>query len=338
MMTKFSIFLPVRNGWPYVQECVESILRQTYPHLELNILDNQSTDNTVPWLQTLTDPRIRLWTSPLSLSIVDSWSRVTGLWKHEYMTLIGHDDTFDPGYLAAIKSLIDQQPDAALYCTGSRLINSEGRTIRSCHAVPARETASEYLTARFSFRRDIFGTGYVMRSADYDRVGGIPGFEKLFFADDALWLSLLIGSYMVTDPEEHFSVRIHPKSESASVASTWPSILRGLSQFTEFLQRYVKNDAEARVVMDELGPDFLLSYHRNVYIYALVEASQTGKKITPDILEGIATSLRLFAPSVASYIRKSFKVFIVEVLNALPIRKLVPFLWDFYYKLKTRAK
>ena len=45
-MTQFSIFLPVRNGWPYVQQCVESILNQTYPHFELVILDNQSTDNT----------------------------------------------------------------------------------------------------------------------------------------------------------------------------------------------------------------------------------------------------------------------------------------------------
>jgi hypothetical protein len=43
-----------------------------------------------------------------------------------------------------------------------------------------------------------------MRSADYDRVGGIPPFEKLFFADDALWLSLLSGSCKMADPENIF--------------------------------------------------------------------------------------------------------------------------------------
>ena len=68
-MTQFSIFLPVRNGWPYVQECVESILNQTYPHFELVILDNQSTDNTTAWLQGITDPRVRLHASSESLSI-----------------------------------------------------------------------------------------------------------------------------------------------------------------------------------------------------------------------------------------------------------------------------
>lgn len=337
-MTKFSIFLPVRNGWPYVQECVESILQQTYPHFELNILDNQSSDNTLPWLQSLTDSRIILWTSNEPLSIVDSWLRIKELDKREYMTLIGHDDSFAPGFLAAIKELIDFYPNAALYYTGSRLINSDGKKIRSCYGVPARETSAQYLAARFTFNRDIFGAGYVMRSEDYDRVGGIPSFEKLFFADDALWLSLLRNSYMVTDPVEYFSVRIHSKSESASVASTWPSIMLGLNQFTEFLQRYIENDAEMQAVMDELGPEFLLVYYRNCYIYALVEACQLGRKIEPEVLRTLESSLLVSAPSVVREIRNSLKVIIIERLNASPFRGLVPALWDIYYKLKTKTQ
>ena len=33
-MSRFSVFLPVRNGWPYVQECVESILGQSWPEFD----------------------------------------------------------------------------------------------------------------------------------------------------------------------------------------------------------------------------------------------------------------------------------------------------------------
>lgn len=337
-MTRFSIILPVRNGWPYVQECVESILRQTYPHFELHVLDNQSSDNTVPWLKSLTDERVRVSTSATPLSIEASWARIKSIEKQEFMTLIGHDDILEPGFLAAIKALIETHPQAALYCTGSRLINSEGRTIRSCRPVPVRETAAEYLTARFTFKRDIFGTGYVMRSADYDREGGIPSFERLFFADDALWLSLLVGSYKAADSAEHFAVRIHPRSESASLPSAWASILLGLNQFTEFLERFNDRDPASREVTAALGPAFLLAYHRNVYVYALIEACQAGRHVAPATVERIESSLAASAPALARDLRRSAKVAILERLNASPLRAMVPRLWDAYTKLRNRER
>lgn len=334
-MTQFSIFLPVRNGWPYVQECVESILNQTYPHFELVILDNQSTDNTTAWLQGITDPRVRLHASSESLSIVDSWARILGVEKREFMTLIGHDDLLDRGFLEAVKKLIDAHPGAGLYQTAARLIDSDGRKIRSCRPSPEREMAAEYLTARFKFDRDVFGTGYVMRSADYDRVGGIPGFEKLFFADDALWLSMMKGSYKAADPTELFSVRIHPKSESASLPSAWSAILTGLRQFSRFLASY--EDAPSQSVVNSLGAGFQLTYHRNAYIFALIEACQAGRKVAPEKRQRIESSLASCAPQASGQLRGSAKVKVIEALNASPARSLVPLLWRAYYRLKSQA-
>lgn len=337
-MTRFSICLPVRNGWPYVQDCVQSILAQTCGDFELHVLDNQSTDGTDVWVKSLDDPRIHLSRSDRPLSIVESWARIKALPKREFVTLIGHDDILDPGFLEAISRLIEQHPDAALYQTGARLIDSQGRTIRACQPVPARETAADYLQARFSFQRDVFGTGFVMRSADYDRLGGIPAFEKLFFADDALWLSLLRDSFKVCDPAEHFAVRIHPGSESASLPSAWRSILLGLSQFTLFLQEYVRNDAPARAVYEDLGPGFFCVYHRNASIFALVEASHAGHRITADAVQQIEASLATCAPQAAGQLWRSPKVFMLRALNASPARGLIPVLWKLYYQFKNRAR
>ena len=337
-MTRFSIVLAVRNGWPYVQECVESILAQSYPHFDLIVLDNHSTDNTVAWLKARNDGRIRIHDSSAPLSIVESWARVKDVRKQEYMTLIGHDDTFDPDFLATIKALIDRYPDSALYQTGSRLIDSEGKVIRSSAAVPECETAAEYLKARFTFQRDIFGTGYVMRSADYDRLGGIPSFEKLFFADDALWLSLLHNSYKAADPSEHFAVRIHPKSKSASLPSIWSSALIGINQFSEFLDRYLASDAEASAVNDEYGCEFMLNRHRNFYMFALVEACQAGRRIDPGVTRRFEASLAKAAPLRAGSLRRSPKVAALEALNAGPLRSVVPKLWNAYNYLRTRSR
>jgi glycosyltransferase involved in cell wall biosynthesis len=337
-LTKFSVVLPVRNGWPYVQQCVESILAQTYQHFDLVVLDNQSTDNTVPWLKSLTDGRIRLYGSSAPLSIVDSWARAVGVEKQEYMTLIGHDDTLDPGFLGAVRSLIDRYPDAKLYQTGSRFIDSGSRTIRSCRPAPERETPAQYLEGRFTYQRDITGTGVVMRSVDYDRLGGIPHFERLFFADDALWLSLMQGSFKAYEPVEFFAVRMHAKKESTTEPSAWRSLLLGLNQFSDFLQGYVERDAEARAMVARYAAGFMLRYHQNLYILALVEACQSERKIDPAITEQIAASLAKCAPAAAGSLRSSPKIAIIEALNATPLRPIVPHLWWAYHRFWMQAQ
>jgi glycosyltransferase involved in cell wall biosynthesis len=52
-----SIVTPVYNGRPYIQECIQSVLNQTYTNWELIIVDDGSTDGTcefiVPFLKNI---------------------------------------------------------------------------------------------------------------------------------------------------------------------------------------------------------------------------------------------------------------------------------------------
>ena len=317
---------------------MESILAQSYPHFDLIVLDNQSSDNTVPWVKSLTDSRIRFYSSSFPLSMVDSWARVVGVKKQEYMTLIGHDDVLDAGFLEAISRLIDREPDAKLYQTGARLIDSKGEKIRTCKPVPDRETPAQYLEGRFSYQRDITGTGVVMRSAEYDRVGGIPHFERLFFADDALWLSLMEGGYKAYDPTELCSIRMHGKKESTTKPSSWRSLVLGLNQFFDFLGDYVLRDAEAHAAVAKHGAGFVTRYHQNLYILALVEACGLRRMIDPAVTNEIAASLEKCAPAAAGSLRNAPKVRAIEALNAMPLRSVVPHLWDAYHRFWMQAQ
>jgi len=333
----FSIFLPVRNGMPYIKECIDSILNQSYSNFELIVMDNASTDNTAEWVESLDDSRIRLIKSERSLSIQESWGRIKHQSKQEFMTMIGHDDIFDHAFLSIINELIIKNPKASLYQTGSRFINSKGNTIRSCQSVPDSESAAQYLSARLEFKRDVFGTGYVMRSNDYDEIGGIFDFEKLFFADDALWLSLMRKSWKSSDPREAFSVRIHSQSESASLSSAWPSILLGLSHFNAFLNEFIRQDAESATVYKIFAPAFILTYHRNMLIFALIDASRKQKKISSDIVHKIELSLSENASSVDGLLKKSLKVRAILVLNATIFRGMLIHLWNIYNIIKSKS-
>ncbi len=57
---KVSIILPVYNGARFLRQSVESCLRQTYRDLELVIIDDGSTDDSVKIIRDFRDDRLLL--------------------------------------------------------------------------------------------------------------------------------------------------------------------------------------------------------------------------------------------------------------------------------------
>lgn len=280
---RFSIVLPVRNGGDYFKECVSSILNQTNRNFDLIILDNASTDGSLEWIRSLNDLRIKIYESKQSLSIEDNWARIVQIPKNEFMTIIGHDDLLDPNYLNIMGNLIHQYPDAGLYQAHFRLIDANGTTIRSCNKMPLREEASAFLEARFSFQRDSFGTGYMFRSSDYEKVGGIPAYRKLLFSDDALWVSLMIRSYKATSADECFSYRVH--NQSTSYAPDRSSLLDALADYLVFLKKCsLENEKIAQFLNYHLS-DYILLWFQWAYFYNAKES--TDKTVIRDRIDHI---------------------------------------------------
>ena len=56
-----SILMPVFNEEKYISQAIESILSQTYPNLEVIIVDDGSSDNTVEILQKYLNDSIHLY-------------------------------------------------------------------------------------------------------------------------------------------------------------------------------------------------------------------------------------------------------------------------------------
>lgn len=57
---KISVCMAMYNAAPYLRECVDSILTQTFTDFELLIVDDGSTDDSVDIVRSYADPRIRL--------------------------------------------------------------------------------------------------------------------------------------------------------------------------------------------------------------------------------------------------------------------------------------
>lgn len=254
---KYSIILPVRNGGDYVKECVDSILRQSLPDFNLEILDNYSTDGTSQWLADLADPRIRIYPAERPLTIEENWGRIITIPKNEFITLIGHDDRLDGEYLSVMNNLIAKHPRAALYQAHFRFIDARGKTKRNCQPMAEVQSAAEFLSSFLSGTIDVMGTGFMMRAADYDQVGGIPPYPSLLFADFDLWINLTRKSYKATAAQNCFAFRVH---QSTTTISADNKLHKGFEQFVVFLQKLGAEDPLFNETIKRYAPKFLDTY------------------------------------------------------------------------------
>lgn len=261
MPNKFSIILPVRNGGGYVKECVNSILAQTYREFDLIVLDNCSTDGTREWIESLQHPAIRLYPSAVSLSMEDNWARAATVPKHEFMTLIGHDDLLFPDYLEEMDRLITQHPDASLYQAHFTYIDAGGKLVRHCKPMKAILQADEFLEAEILQTLDSTGTGYMMRSSDYDAAGGISGlYPRLIFADYELWMKLIRKGYMAVTPATCFSYRLH---DSVSKLTNGEDYQQAFGRYMHFLHS-LQGDAKIAAVIDKHIKKMLLYFCKSL--------------------------------------------------------------------------
>jgi glycosyltransferase involved in cell wall biosynthesis len=319
---RFSVVLPVRNGGEHARLCVASVLAQTLAEdFELLVLENGSTDGTAEWLAGLRDERVRVFPAERPLSITENWTRILDVPRGPFMTIIGHDDLLEPDFLATMDKLIAHNPDAGLYFAHFRIIDGAGKFLRHALPMPARETAAEFLAVRLLQIRESFGTGYVMRSADYDRVGGIPNYDLLMHADDALWMSLMEGSWKATSPRELFSYRLHRQSTSG--ANDALSYLNALERFQDTLEILAERDPAIRETLARYAPQAHFqegeTLHKRLLLAALENRGEYPANGTAR-LQRVAE--RFAAPERIPYRRKT-RLKALQWLHELPGGRLV---------------
>ena len=272
---QFSIVLPVKNGGNYVKECVSSILAQTYTDFNLVILDNNSTDGTLEWITALQDKRIIIYPSAVNLNIQDNWARIVTISCNEFMTCIGHDDLLAPHYLEVMDQLIKKYPDASLYQTHFQYINSKGDLLKNCKLMDELQLAPEFIIAHCLQSLDSTGTGYVMRSADYKKLGGIPtDYPGFIFADYELWISLILLSYKATAPEICFSYRIN---ESASYFMEGEKYQKSFFHYLDFLKKVIAKDSACNIAFQQYGLAMFNYYCRSLS-HRLLKSSPGSNK------------------------------------------------------------
>lgn len=102
-MDKISVVVPSYNNAPWLPQCLESILSQTYENLEIIVVDDGSTDDTPRILETFTSKSskiigIRQKNSGVTAARLRGVASASGEW----IGFVDADDVVDPVFYARL--------------------------------------------------------------------------------------------------------------------------------------------------------------------------------------------------------------------------------------------
>lgn len=96
MSPVFSIVLCTYNAEAYLDECIQSLLHQTFADYELIIVDDGSSDSTLPYIRSLADLRIRLIPLETNHGLIFARNRGFDEAKGRYIAIMDADDIAHP--------------------------------------------------------------------------------------------------------------------------------------------------------------------------------------------------------------------------------------------------
>lgn len=116
---KLSIIIPCYNYARYLHTSIDSVLQQDYPHYELLLIDDGSSDETWNIMQEYAacHSHIRIFKHRTNLGIFKANERGWNEARGTYLHFFSADDLYRPTSLSKVMSLFHHNPQLGLVCT-----------------------------------------------------------------------------------------------------------------------------------------------------------------------------------------------------------------------------
>ena len=210
-----SVIMPCYNMEKYIAATIESVQRQTYPHWELLIVDDTSTDRTADIVRShqIQDDRIHFVVKPKHSGIADTRNQCISMAKGRFLAFLDADDIWHPEKLETQLGFMMEKHVGFTYSTYD-WIDENGQTLNKFINTVGNLDYETYL------RNTIIGCSTVM--IDRDIVGDVvvPNFRTS--EDTATWLDILKKghlAYAINDSLVSYRIRRQSASSNKIKAS-----------------------------------------------------------------------------------------------------------------------
>lgn len=191
---RFTIGIPAYKA-KFLNECVESILSQSFNDFELVIVNDASPENLDLIVNKFNDKRIRYLKNSINygaIDVVDNWNKCLSYANGEYFVLMGDDDRMLPNYLAEFNKLIEEFPGLGIYHCRTIVIDENSNFVTLTETRPDLESTYESIWHRISGKRTQFISDYVYLTQTLKKNGGFFKIPLAWGSDD---ISAYISSY-----------------------------------------------------------------------------------------------------------------------------------------------
>lgn len=231
----FSIVVPTYNSDErYLREMIESVRKQIYPHWELCIADDASTDAKVKEVledACALDERIKVCFRDENGHISMASNSALELASGDFVALLDHDDVLPEHALFMVAQYVNLHPDARMFYSDEDKLTPDGA--RTMPYFKSDWNPQLFLTQNMFSHLGVFETALIREAGSFRK-----GFEGSQDYDLALRCVELAGHDKVVHiPHVLYHWRISPGSTAASVSEKPYALVAAIRAIEEHLQR-----------------------------------------------------------------------------------------------------
>lgn len=131
---RVGVVMPSLNQARFIRQAIESVLAQTYLHLELFVVDGGSTDGTLDILESF-GTQVR-WVSRPDNGQSDAINRGLSVMDADIVSWLNSDDLLSPGAVDAVVEAFDAHPDAQFVYGRGWIIDEDGNIMQDAGVLP----------------------------------------------------------------------------------------------------------------------------------------------------------------------------------------------------------
>lgn len=213
-MPKVSVIVPVYNQEKYIEECVQSVLGQSYKDFELVVVDDGSTDKTPEILKKFGSKfrYIRQKNKGASAALNAGIKASKG----DFLAWLSSDDVYLPTKLDEQMKFFEEHPEASLVYTDFCVIDEKGKILREVR-LPFYPNKKDFILnmIRGNF---INGSSVVFKKECIDRIGFFDE-SMVLHADENMWFRMLKHFSFGSVPKVLLKYREHAKMASKDLVA-----------------------------------------------------------------------------------------------------------------------
>jgi len=252
-----SVIITSYNYLRYIITAIESARSQTYPDLEIVVVDNCSTDGTVPELRRRygDDPRVRIYENAANIGELLNTNRGFELSRGDFVLWLSADDWLYPRHLERLHAPFEREPGLDVVHSGAYVADAGGRVWNMRQLVG--RVPFDYVDARdelvemFVLNHPLCWPAALFRRKIFLDVGGENPDDGLNATDWEMQIRIaLAGKRFAYLQDASMAIRLHAGQATGEAYITSGSCAL---DFLRILEKYIEHPGFARVRGREEG-------------------------------------------------------------------------------------